>query len=124
MTPRAQVLRAILADREARWLASEPKAFRDLLAVCRNGDVAAIYRAFVIWRQRSPNRPLLGSLTEELEQILFGDPSQAAWSPMKGQLFIGKLRAVRRSLKQQEVECAAGARVILPPLNPLGVRRE
>jgi len=117
-------LRAILADREARWLASEPKAFRDLLAVCQTGDVAAIYRAFVIWRQRSPSPSLLGSLAEELEQILFGDPSQAAWSPVKRRSFIGKLQAARRHLKQRETERAADARLVLPPLNPPGVRCE
>ena len=115
-------LRATLADRRARWLASERKAFRDLLAVCRSGDVAAIYRAFVIWRQRSPSPPLLEPLAEELEQILFGDSSQAAWSPMKRQQFIGKLQAVRRSLRQLEAERAAGARLALPPLNPIGVK--
>jgi hypothetical protein len=110
-------LRDALAGRRARWLASEAKAFGDLLATCRKGDVASIYRAFTVWRRRVPNRSSLAPLTEEIELALFGAPVQAAWPPQRGRAFADKLRAARRSLKDRR-RAADPARQALPPLNP------
>jgi hypothetical protein len=114
-------LRAVSAVRQARWLASEPKAFRDLEAACRGGEAAAIYRAFSIWRQRVPIQAMLAPLAEELELALFGHPAPAAWPLEKSRAFADKLRAARRTLRERETGRADHARRGLPPLNPGGV---
>ena len=114
-------LRAFLAARQARWSASEPKAFRDLEAVCRGGGGASeIYRAFSIWRQRVPIHPVLTPLAEELELALFGDSAPATWPLEKSRAFADKLRATRRTLRKREAGRADHARRGLPPLNPGG----
>jgi hypothetical protein len=113
-------LRAASIARQARWLASEPKAFRDLEAACRGDGAAAIYRAFSIWRQRVPTQPVLTSLAVELELVLFGDPDHAEWSLEKSRIFADKLRAARHILRKRETGRADHARRGLPPLNPGG----
>jgi hypothetical protein len=96
------------AARHARWLASEAKAFDDLAHACRSDDVRAIYRAFTIWRQRTPRRDGLVAPAEELESVLYAG---AAWSAGRGRVFLQALRDHPRSAHR--VESA------LPPLNPL-----
>jgi hypothetical protein len=95
------------AERHARWLASEPKAFDDLAEACRSDDVRAIYRTFTVWRQRSPRRDL-GAFAEQLETVLFAG---AAWPAGSGSAFLHTLQAPAR----------AGHHPVsaLPPLNPL-----
>ena len=95
------------AARHARWLLSEAKAFDDLAHACRSDDVRAIYRAFTVWRQRTPP-PDLAPFAEELESALYAG---AAWPPGHGRTFLQSLRALPRS--DHRVESA------LPPLNPL-----
>jgi hypothetical protein len=101
-------VRAWHAARHARRLASEAKAFDDLARACRSDDVRAIYRAFTVWRQRTPPRDDLAPFAEELESVLYAG---AAWPPGRGRTFLKSLRARPRS--DHRVESA------LPPLNPL-----
>jgi hypothetical protein len=101
-------LEASRAARRAQWQASEPKAFRDLQAACRQGDARAVYRAFAVWRQRVA-RPLPASFAEEIEMALFaGGP----WAAEQASSFAARLEHVR-SARQ---DAAAGR--VLPPLNP------
>jgi hypothetical protein len=96
------------AARHARWLASEAKAFDDLAHACRTDDVRAIYRAFTVWRQRTPRRDRLAPFAEELESVLYAG---AAWPAGQGRVFFQALRT--RPHFDRRVESA------LPPLNPL-----
>ena len=96
------------ADRRARWLASEEKAFHDLRAACRKDGPEAAYRAFATWRQRLPRPADAAPLAEEIEAALFaGGP----WSLDRASAFAGKAEALRHATVRQE-------RAILPPLNP------
>jgi len=104
LEPRA---RAWHAARHARWLASEAKAFDDLARACRQDDIRAIYRAFAVWRQRSP-RCDLSPVAEELESVLFAD---ATWTEGRGRSFFHALQTPRND--RRRVDSA------LPPLNPL-----
>ena len=101
-------MRAWHVARHARWLASEAKAFGDLAHACRSDDVRAIYRAFTVWRQRTPHRDDLAPFAEELESVLYAG---AAWPAGHGRAFLQSLRA--RPRFGHRVESA------LPPLNPL-----
>jgi hypothetical protein len=101
-------VRAWHAARHARWLASEAKAFDDLAHACRSDDVRAIYRAFAVWRRRTPHRDGLAPFAEELESVLYAG---APWPAGHGRVFLQSLRALARF--EHRVECA------LPPLNPL-----
>jgi hypothetical protein len=101
-------VRAWHAARHARWLASEAKAFDDLAQACRSDDVRAIYRAFTVWRQRTPHHEGLAPFTEELETVLYAG---APWPAGHGPIFFQGLRDLSRL--QHRVESA------LPPLNPL-----
>lgn len=101
-------LRTWQAERHARWLASEPKAFADLEAACRYGDAAAIYRTFTIWRGRT-TRPVPAVLAKELELVLFAD---ASWSGDRGRAFANKVAKTRRPNRHPQAYAA------LPPLNP------
>ena len=83
-------VRAWHAARHARWLASEAKAFDDLAHACRSDDVRAIYRAFTVWRQRTPHRDDLAPFAEELESVLYAG---AAWPAGHGRVFFQSLRA-------------------------------
>ncbi|CAN5499138.1 BatD family protein [soil metagenome] len=100
-------IRAWHDARHARWLASESKAFDDLAHGCGHDDVRAIYRAFTVWRQRSPRRDL-APFAEELESVLFAG---AAWPAGRGRSFLLALQAPRNP--QRPIDSA------LPPLNPL-----
>jgi len=95
--------------RHARWLASEPKAYRDLAEACRNGGLADIYRAFTIWRRRAPPSSAIGSLTETLEEALF---ASAPWTPDRSRALLRDVAALRRPAHRT-------ASTGLPPLNPI-----
>ena len=82
-------VRAWHAARHARWLASEAKAFDDLAHACRSDDVRAIYRAFTVWRRRTPHRDGLAPFAEELESALYAG---AAWPAGHGPIFFQSLR--------------------------------
>lgn len=112
MVPRA---RAFWSDRRQRWHQSEAKAFRDLERTCRQGDVQAIYRAFVIWRQRSAQPRMLGSLAEELEQVLFGSDRNPVWTGVESRRFHEDVRRARRMVRRAQ---GIAGRNDLPPLNP------
>src|SRR5262249_39849676 len=84
-------LRAARAARQARWLGSEPKAFRDLQAACRHGDARAVYGAFAAWRQRIA-RPLPSSFAEEVEAGLFAG---APWTTEQAVSFAARLERFR-----------------------------
>ncbi len=101
-------LRAARAARQARWEASEPKAFRDLQAACRHGDVRAVYRAFAAWRQRIAS-PLPASFAEEVEAGVFAG---APWTTEQALSFAARLERVRTTGQD------LAARPALPPLNP------
>jgi hypothetical protein len=106
------------AERRRRWRQSEAYAFDDLMAVCRNGEVRAIYRAFALWRSRLPTAAAASTapLATELEGALFGARSNAAkWSRDRSQSFAQKLEESYRSLVQPKVEAGISP---LPPLNP------
>jgi hypothetical protein len=103
-------LQARQAERRARWLASEPKAFGDLQTACRQGEAPAIYRAFVLWRQRVSRPDALSPLAEEIEAALFAG---ASWSHDEALAFAGRVEAAR--LPGHRV---ARSRIVLAPLNP------
>ncbi len=96
------------AARRARWERSEPKAFRDLQAACRQGDARTVYRAFAVWRQRIA-RPLPATFAEEVEGALFAG---APWSTGQAHAFAARLEQFRRAGQDLAVP------PILPPLNP------
>lgn len=102
-------LEAARAARQARWEASESKAFRDLQAACRHGDARAVYRAFVVWRWRTDRPAAVVPFSEEIESVLF---SSAAWSPERSRCFARELDALRRAENRTPATSA------LPPLNP------
>lgn len=113
LAPRA---RAIWADRRQRWQRSETKAFRDLDRACQRGDVSAIYRAFMLWRQRAGQPRLLVPLAEQLEQNLFGSDCDQTWPDADSRAFRRRLHEIRRTMMRN-------SRVVsdhgdLPPLNP------
>lgn len=97
------------ADRHARWLASEAKAFDDLKAACRKDGSEAAYRAFTTWRQRLPRPAEAVPLAEEIEAALFAG---APWSLDRAVAFVRKAEALRHATVRQERAS------ILPPLNP------
>lgn len=107
-------LKTMHAERQARWEASEAKAFRDLREECRYGHAGDVYRAFSVWRQRTDRPAAVGRFAEEIESVLF---ASAAWSPARSDAFAKGLEAVRR----------AGHRPptgpVLPPLNPAAAER-
>jgi hypothetical protein len=100
--------------RQARWLASEPKAFDDLRRACRDGDPKAVYRAFTAWRQRVDRASGLSSFGEEIESAVLGLDS---WSAERSRDLGIRLVAWRQGLHRRRA-AAAGA---LPLLNPAGV---
>lgn len=101
-------LRSARAARQARWEASEPKAFRDLQAACHHGDARAVYRAFVVWRQRIAG-PLPASFAEEVEAALF---AAGPWTAEQAHAFAARLERFRTARQDLTVRPA------LPPLNP------
>lgn len=101
-------VRAWYAASHTRWLASEANAFDDLAHACRGDDVRAIYRAFTVWRRRTPQSGGLAAFAEELESVLYAG---AAWPAGRGRAFLQSLRTRQRAAHR--VESA------LPPLNPL-----
>jgi hypothetical protein len=96
-------------DRHARWLASEAKAYRDLSAACRDGELRGIYRAFVQWRRRAPRSAAIDALAEGLEEALFAG---TAWSPARSRSLLHDVADLRRTAHPSEAAA-------LPPLNPL-----
>lgn len=101
-------LRAARARRQARWQASEPKAFRDLQAACRDGEAQAVYRAFAVWRRRIAS-PLPASFAEEVEAGVFAG---APWTTEQALSFAARLELFRTTGRELAVRPA------LPPLNP------
>ena len=97
------------AERQARWEASEPKAFRDLQLACRDGDARGVYRAFTAWRRHTDRAALLAPFAEEIESVLF---ASASWSRAEAQSFAERLGDIRRPPGR------ASAANALPPLNP------
>ena len=112
LAPRA---RTIWTDRQQRRQQSEAKAFRDFDRACRQGDAQAIYRAFVIWRQRTAQPWMLASLAEELEQALYGSDRHQTWSGVETRGFRKKARDARRTIGRAHAAAGHGG---LPPLNP------
>jgi hypothetical protein len=113
LAPRA---RATWADRRQRWQRSETKAFRDLDRACQRGDVSAIYRAFMLWRQRAGQPRLLVPLAEQLEQNLFGSDCHQTWPDADSRVFRRKVREIRRTMMRKSR--MASDHGDLPPLNP------
>lgn len=109
-------VRAIRDARQARWLASEPNAFQDLQAACRRHDAKGVYRAFILWRQRTSWPARVAPLAEEIEAVLFAG---APWSPAKADAFAQAVTAARRVLAN-----TAPASAALPPLNPAKLSRQ
>jgi hypothetical protein len=103
-------VRAWLAARHARWLASEPKAWRDLCEACRHGALRDIYRAFTVWRRRAPRDAAVAALAEGLEESLF---AAVPWRRERGLQLMHEAAAIRRARHRQHA--ATG----LPPLNPI-----
>jgi len=109
---------AAWAEHRRRWHQSEACAFDDLIAVCRNGDVPAIYRAFALWRSRLTAAAAASAapLAIDLEGELFGTRDGAAkWLPDRSQFLVQTLRAARPALLGPAKRAAKSA---LPPLNP------
>jgi hypothetical protein len=107
-------LRDWYADRHARWLASEPKAWRGLADACRHGDLHDVYRAFTVWRRRAP-RVAVAGWAEALEEALF---AAAPWSRARSLQFMKDVANLRRQVRRPH---AAGG---LPPLNPVSAGGE
>jgi hypothetical protein len=103
-------LRRRYANRHARWLASEPKAYRDLAEACRAGELPNIYRTFTEWRRRAPRSAAVGALAEALEEAVYAG---AQWSPARGRSLLQDVDRLRAAARLRP---AAGA---LPSLNPL-----
>jgi hypothetical protein len=103
-------VRAWYAERQARWLTSEPKAYRDLVEACRGNDLRDIYRAFTLWRLRAPRGRAAILLAETLEEGLFG---MAPWSRERSRALLRDVADIRRHVHRPPV--SAG----LPPLNPV-----
>lgn len=95
--------------RRTRWLASEEKAFRDLVATCRQGEPGLTFRAFTVWRARLPQTADTAGLAEQIEPALFGD---ASWSSRQAEAFAEQAGALRRQATPNRRGTA------LPPLNP------
>lgn len=95
--------------RRARWLGSEEKAFRDLVAACRQGEPDSIFRAFTVWRRRLPQTVDTSGLAEQIELALFGG---APWSSSEAEAFGKQAGALRRQAAPDQRAMA------LPPLNP------
>lgn len=96
--------------RRARWLGSEEKAFRDLMATCRQGDPDPIFRAFALWRSRLPRTTDVSGLAEQIEPALFGG---APWSSVQAEAFAEQVDALRGKTAPR------GRTTVLPPLNPV-----
>lgn len=94
------------AERQAHWLASEPKAYRDLADACRTGDLRDVYSAFVVWRRRAPSAPEI----MPLEEALF---ASAPWSHENSRALLHDVAAIRRQAHRRSTQMA------LPPLNPV-----
>jgi hypothetical protein len=103
-------VRAWYAERQARWLLSEPKAYRDLAEACRSDDLRNIYRAFTIWRLRARRVPAAISLAEALEEALF---ASAPWSRERSRALLRDVAAIRRQMHRSPATTG------LPPLNPV-----
>jgi hypothetical protein len=103
-------VRTRYAERRARWLVSEPKAWRDLVAACRGDDLRDIYRAFTLWRLRAPRSRAAIVLAEALEEALF---ETAPWSRERSRALLRDVAAIRR--RAHRPPSSAG----LPPLNPV-----
>lgn len=95
--------------RQARWLGSEEKAFRDLVAACRQGDPDPVFRAFTLWRSRLPRATDVSGLAEQIEPALFGG---APWSLDQSRAFATQAGTLRQKAAPDE------RRAALPPLNP------
>lgn len=104
------ILRAWYSDRHARWLLSEPKAYRDLAEACRGDDLRDIYRTFTIWRLRARRVPAAISLAEVLEEALF---ASAPWPRERSRDLLRDVAAIRRQTHRSR------ASADLPPLNPV-----
>ena len=104
------MVRSWHAERQARWLVSEPKAYRDLAEACRGDDLRDIYRAFTLWRLRAPRVRAAISLAEALEDALF---ASATWSREQSRALLRDVAAIRRQAHRPPA--SAG----LPPLNPV-----
>ena len=98
-------VRSWYAARQTRWLASEPKAYRDLGEACRAGDLRDVYRAFTVWRRHAPSAPD----GTPLEEALFAG---APWSREQSRALLHDVAAMRRRARRTT---ATG----LPPLNPV-----
>jgi hypothetical protein len=96
--------------RQARWSASEPKAYRDLARACRAGELRDIHRAFTVWRQRTPRVAAGDGLAEALEEALFAG---APWTPARSRMLLQDVGRIRRA------PCRRSSATTLPPLNPL-----
>ena len=106
---------AVWKSRQQRWQQSEAKAFRDFDRACRRGDKLAIYRAFLIWRQRTTQPRALASLAEKLEQVLYGSDRPRPWSNADARDFYKEARDARQGLEHAHNTAGYGN---LPPLNP------
>jgi hypothetical protein len=109
---------AAWAEHRRRWRQSEACAFDNLIAVCRDGDLRAIYRAFAFWRSRLPAAAAASAVTlaAEIEGGLFGIGDGAAkWAPDRCQALVQTLRAARPALLRPAPRSAKSG---LPPLNP------
>jgi hypothetical protein len=104
------LVRAWHAERQARWLVSEPKAYRDLVEACRGNDLRDIYRAFTLWRLRAPRGRAAILLAEALEEALFGT---APWSRERSRALLRDVATIRRQVHRPPAPAG------LPPLNPV-----
>lgn len=104
-----------LTGLRTRWRASEPKAFRDVIATCRRADATETYRAFVTWRRRAPT-VAVSPLPEEIESAVFAG---APWSTQGARAFAARARAARHP-----AQGTASPPSALAPLNPLPLRTD
>jgi hypothetical protein len=107
------MVRSWYAERRARWLLSEPKAYRDLAEACRGNDLRDIYRAFTLWRVRLADARAAILLAEALEEALF---ASAPWSRERSRALLRDVAAIRWQVHRRPA--SAG----LPPLNPVSTR--
>ena len=107
------MVRSWYAERRARWLLSEPKAYRDLAEACRGNALRDIYRAFTLWRLRLAHARAAIPLAEALEEALF---ASAPWSRERSRALLRDVAAIRWQVHRRPA--SAG----LPPLNPVSTR--
>ncbi|CAH1668873.1 MULTISPECIES: BatD family protein [unclassified Chelatococcus] len=106
-----------LGARRRRFVASEGKAFQDLIKTCGGEDPARIYRALSIWRRRLPPsaEPQLASATLGLERALFAKSEAPGWTVDDGRALAEHLTRIRGDMTgvtSQDI------RTDLPALNP------